>query len=380
MGTDVLIRVVRHMGVAPDAEIKAVFGRAGGTLGRSVECALVLPDPQKYISRVQAEVAWSDDAFFLVDRGTVNSTQVNGSEVGSGQRVELHDGDELYIGDYVLRVEVVRHVATDGNAPRAVIRDRLPADAQGEASGNLAAVVDRVAAMYAHDFKPDPVTLITRFIEERNHHSIEQEADGQSHDAQGRLLEAFLLGAGLSGLPSGSHAKPGTARGLNEVIMKRIGVLLRVFAQGAIETLNAQASATDGNAARPASANPAEKFSDASAMLMHLLVPQGKSGFPGAEKTIHQIFDGLLAHEDDVRESARAALTGILERVTPEALERQLPNHPMLDAMLPINRKARLWDLFCETFDRVLKEHGGNTGVSFNQDCSTHQAPVPKPD
>ena len=101
-----LVRVMRCKGRTPDVAAEAAFAEAGGTIGRSSQCTLALPDPERHISRIQAEITWSGTAFMLTDRGSGNPTLRNGEAVGRGKSVPLTDGDELHVGDYVLRVEM----------------------------------------------------------------------------------------------------------------------------------------------------------------------------------------------------------------------------------------------------------------------------------
>lgn len=100
-----LIKVMRFKGRAPDVITEADFSRAGGTIGRSSQCTLALPDPERHISRIQAEINWTGGEFVLTDRGNGNPTLCNGEAVGKGNSVPLTDGDELHCGDYVLRIE-----------------------------------------------------------------------------------------------------------------------------------------------------------------------------------------------------------------------------------------------------------------------------------
>jgi len=82
-------------------------GREGGTLGRNPECDLVLSDPKRYTSSVHAEIEFGQDGFTLTDRST-NGTYHNSPKtlIGKNRSVPLNQGDKLFIGDFVLRVEV----------------------------------------------------------------------------------------------------------------------------------------------------------------------------------------------------------------------------------------------------------------------------------
>ncbi len=41
------------------------FGAGGGSIGRSAECSLALPDPKRYISRVHAQIRCRDGVYSL---------------------------------------------------------------------------------------------------------------------------------------------------------------------------------------------------------------------------------------------------------------------------------------------------------------------------
>ncbi len=88
------------------APLSASFGPAGGTVGRANTNALVLPDPEKTISRVHVEVVCRAGQFLLVDRGS-NPVAINGNLLAPGQEAVVQGGEELLIGAYLLRVDAV---------------------------------------------------------------------------------------------------------------------------------------------------------------------------------------------------------------------------------------------------------------------------------
>ncbi|HOL38542.1 MAG TPA: type VI secretion system-associated FHA domain protein TagH, partial [Rubrivivax sp.] len=51
----------------------------------------------------------------------------------------------------------------------------------------------------------------------------------------------------------------------------------------------------------------------------------------------------------------RAALEGVLDRFSPDQLEAKLSGSSLLDSLLPMNRKARLWELYLQHF-RTLRD------------------------
>lgn len=81
------------------------FESPGGTLGRSVDNHLTLPDPEQRICRIQAALRMTDDACYLLNLSSMSHVSVNGHALQKGQEVPLAFGDELIIGPYTLKTE-----------------------------------------------------------------------------------------------------------------------------------------------------------------------------------------------------------------------------------------------------------------------------------
>ncbi|MBA4109022.1 MAG: type VI secretion system-associated FHA domain protein TagH [Leptothrix sp. (in: Bacteria)] len=88
----------------PTERLSASFDELGGTIGRADTNQLILPDPERTISRVHAQIAFRNGGFALVDRGS-NPVLVNGRALGNGAEAPLKAGDQVQIGGYVLSVE-----------------------------------------------------------------------------------------------------------------------------------------------------------------------------------------------------------------------------------------------------------------------------------
>jgi len=89
------------------------FDETGGNIGRGENNQLVLPDPERTISRVHAQVVFRNGRYAIIDRGS-NPISVNGRPLGNGQETFIQPGDELQIGGYAMRVEAA--AATGGAA------------------------------------------------------------------------------------------------------------------------------------------------------------------------------------------------------------------------------------------------------------------------
>ncbi|RZK99503.1 MAG: FHA domain-containing protein, partial [Rubrivivax sp.] len=105
----------------PTERLSATFDELGGTIGRADNNQLILPDPERTISRVHAQVAFRNGGFALVDRGS-NPVLVNGRALGNGAEAPLKAGDQVQIGGYVLSVEAT---AGAGAAPADPFADLM---------------------------------------------------------------------------------------------------------------------------------------------------------------------------------------------------------------------------------------------------------------
>ena len=97
------LRVERLAGADVGRHWFAVFGVAGGTIGRGGQNKLVLPDTDSGVARVHAMVRLESDAAYIANLCERRSLYVAGLELLSGQEVQLHLGVDVQIGPYSLR-------------------------------------------------------------------------------------------------------------------------------------------------------------------------------------------------------------------------------------------------------------------------------------
>jgi hypothetical protein len=90
-------------------------------IGRGRDNNIVLPDPQKGVSRVHAELRYENGHYVIVDLQSQNGTWINGRRV---DRSELPYGAELAIGDYRLTL-LNEQPGPARSAPRAMPPDLL---------------------------------------------------------------------------------------------------------------------------------------------------------------------------------------------------------------------------------------------------------------
>src|SRR3954468_22713669 len=78
------------------------FDERGGTIGRSDNATFTLPDPERLISRVQVQILFRDEGYWVEHISSASSTLHNGRPLSAGMRILLSEGDELRIGGYTL--------------------------------------------------------------------------------------------------------------------------------------------------------------------------------------------------------------------------------------------------------------------------------------
>jgi len=86
--------------------LRAAFDESGGTIGRACASTLVLPDPERRVSRTHATIGFDTRRYVLTDTGSFDRLALNGRTL-RGTHAYLKDGDKLTVGPYQLVVRVV---------------------------------------------------------------------------------------------------------------------------------------------------------------------------------------------------------------------------------------------------------------------------------
>ena len=97
------LRVDSVSGVAVEHHWFAMFGLAGGTIGRGGQNKLVLTDSDARVARVHAMVRLESDAAYIANVCERRPMRVAEQELLAGQEVQLHMGAVVQIGPYSLR-------------------------------------------------------------------------------------------------------------------------------------------------------------------------------------------------------------------------------------------------------------------------------------
>lgn len=188
-------------------------------------------------------------------------------------------------------------------------------------------------------------------------------APGSSADAA-RLLAAFLAGAGVPDLDL-SKQEP-------EAYFSTMGQLFRLMVESLRDVLMSRAEVKGAFGVEQtmlrARNNNALKFSVTPEDAVAAMLLPGKPGYLPPLRAAEEAFNDLRSHQLAVMAGVQTALMGLLKRFDPEVLETRLKKGSMLDTLLPASRKARYWELFCETYKDIAGEAEGDFQDVFGKE------------
>jgi FHA domain-containing protein len=431
--------------------ITAQFDAHGGTIGRADHNTLALPDPERHISREQAEIVAFGTGFVIRNVGSSNPILVHDQPLARGESAPLAHLDQVRIGRYLL--EVCEEPATtlhggplpapapsaaatpwparlpedfDPFAPPAapaaraqaaaqqgVFDDLVPAAAassiddvfglQGGSGGDpLAAFLadvqpatpaaaplpstdplvlfgapaqappppeltpDRTPELRAPFTPPRPVAArpaespaprpVQRPPERAAERPSERGPERTPADASvpadaAALWNAFCEGAGVR-VPAPQGATPELLHCAGAVLRAAIDGTLQLIAVRAAtrHELHAQVTVIQARNNNPLKFSP-----DGQAALEQLLQPPVRGFLPGPA-AVTEAMDDLVGHAIGAMAGTRAALEGVLERFAPGPLQDKLAGATVIDSVLPMARKAKLWELYLQHHQAIREE------------------------
>lgn len=165
------------------------------------------------------------------------------------------------------------------------------------------------------------------------------------------LWAALCEGAGISVQPQ---------QGINPELMRVVGSLLRAAVAGTLQLMAVRASAkhelrAEVTMIQARNNNPLKFSPDACSALEQMLQPPMR-GFLAGPAAMTDAMHDLVGHAIGTMAGTRAALEGVLDRFMPQQLEAKLTASTVLDSLLPMNRKAKLWTLYLQHFEAIRNE------------------------
>jgi predicted component of type VI protein secretion system len=323
---DLVLRVVDGPSDGGWRGLEARFDASGGLIGRAETARLSLPDTSRTVSRFHAHVSCSGDTFYLEEMGSRNAAVINGKALKAGAKQALRPGDKVKIGHFLLAVDF-----DDPDFPATQVIDRRLLRLEAGADDDSTHLVVREGGAYA-----------------------------QSSNTE--LMDSFLDGAGihLSGVD-----------GLKPDFMKTLGLMLRALV-GGMHRLSSQrmrfrdeplADKSDPKARR---VDPIRAAAEEARLLTTLLKP-GSTGSDQPHTRVQEMVEELIARIAAMHTAVDIALEQTEATLSPSAVEERLQASLFLDELLPMRRKARLWELYERTHAGKAEGKGDARGTGARQ-------------
>ena len=366
----------------------AIFGRDGGTLGRSDENFFVLPDPKNLISRVQASIKSDGSHHTVTNLSQASPILLNGKEIEFDREYTFNAGDEMQIGLYILRAEP-HLVAVDGassgqqdwpevsfpptlqeirSVPKAATTQPIseaaadlisaalvtPAPAPAPAVAPAPAAVRAVPNLAElHQKKSDASAQRSKPVEaESGTDKKEDSGAAEGNEDYEALMAAFLKGAGIPNVSLNA--------GMTPEFMETLGKLLAASIKGTFQLLATRSSIkrevkADVTMVVVRNNNPLKFLSDSETVLTQMLRKK-MPGFMSPAEAMQDAFADLHAHQSGMVAGMNGAINEVLKRFNPKALEERIKSPTFIDSVVPLHRKAKMWDQYDSMFEEINKE------------------------
>lgn len=298
-----VLKVLSYRGQPLPGNLSGVFGAKGGSVGRSSGNQLVLPDPERFISRRHGKILYRQGGYAYADTSIGGTYFVNRNLLLQRDAMLLKEGDVLRIGQYEIAVSLVAEPAARAATPGL-------------------------------EFGPPKSGEPTA----PTHPPV-----GGPRPSGPDLWACFLEGADLAGHDGLADADPCLA-------MQSLGAMFRVFVEGTMAVLQAHPGL---QAQRPApalhatGADPLRCAADPAEALAALLVTR-----PGAldpAEAVRGGFGELLGHRMAAEAGLDAALGAVLKRFDPKDFA-----HPPGDDSE--QGRARAWEAFCAAYPGLVAD------------------------
>ena len=441
-----------HNRLLPGGDATRVLESGSLTIGRGAENDLVLPDPERVISKQHCLIEAVDDHFVLTDASS-NGVFLNGegAALGRGKSVTLSDGDQIRISHFQFEVKLgppnaAGTGAFDGGA--SAFPEDNPSDLFGPETGSddrLAEILEVSPSPQASAFAepvPGPIpgddllldggpggagvkesaAAMEQIPAQQDVFELPEAAqeipddwdEGSSPEEpsampameptapdwpetedpfvaappeparnavsvpappeapapppvqidqprpapaaatavqQRKAIEAFLEGAGLQDVEIREDEAAQT--------LELLGQIFREVVLGMMEVLAARSSIKSEfrlslTTIQPVENNPLKFSLGVDDALSALLTKRGRGYLPPL-RAFQEGFDDIKAHQVAMLAGMQVALSGLLERFDPQALERRISDDKGLGNLLS-GKKSRYWDEFTKLYDGLVAE------------------------
>lgn len=399
------ITVVSYNNLVPNAPISALFGAEHGTIGRSEDNFLILPDPKHCVSRAQAKVWSNGTSHQLINISLANPILINDQEIEPEREYRIHAGDQIRIGLYLLSVIPVEPddigKSMDPAAANAPISQQISKPATGptnERRSRIPTPPSALASKSKTSIQPPQYLLrkdgVPGYIQDMfpAAEPIERRLQPPAHIAKvpgqqiqetvivqpplftspvlelptssNELLQAFLNGAGLPDLVLSSGLTPELMETMGKLVAASIKGTMDLISQRALVKREVNAEVTMVVLRKN---NPLKFFPDSQTVLTQMLRKK-MPGFMTPPEAMEDAFLDLRAHQLAVVVGMKAAMEALLKKIQPLGIANGLDAPTLLDYINPARRKAAMWNHFSAIFDSISLESKDEFQSLFGKD------------
>jgi type VI secretion system FHA domain protein len=408
----ITLRILQRPDGAPGGPALHAVSTAGATIGRALDCDIVLDDPTRLVSRRHAWIASDGQGQALLRcLSTISPLTVNEERLSTTHERVLRSGDRLRIGGFELAIEALEASAT---APRAdpyaqtmvatpdrslnrsvtrpVIRpvppvlrpappvpaarldrwfdldtvpDPLGPDSPLPALNNTAGHGLPGATSPATPGAADPAWPPTLLMNRMAPEALAAETAAAVRADFQALRDAFLRGAGLDPNDSPFTLDPAT--------LAHLGALLRAQTEGMLELLHARALTkrnlrTKGTGVTARENNLLKFAPDTDEALRLLLEPSGRAGFLPPVAAVRAANQDLQVHQVAMAAGMRAAMLDLIRQLGPAAIEAQADPPQGAARVMPALREAQLWQRLQQAHQRLLQQLDDTFDSAFGRE------------
>ncbi|GLS39168.1 type VI secretion protein [Mesorhizobium tianshanense] len=299
-------------------------------IGREA-CDWTLPDPDKFISGRHCDVRYEAGAFWLHDVSR-NGTFINGSTHRMAGPHRLGHGDRLLIGRYVILVSIDDERATTGAQSR-----------HGSTQREMPVTTGRPL-----DFGDEPFFNPVEQRPEQRPPVSTSSPSAPLPSTRDEVLREIAIGAGIP-------PEMLQSRDPHEVAAE-IGAVLRTVVEELALLLKARAAAkilaksTHRTMISAADNNPL-KFVPGTDDILEIMFARRRAGYLDARHSIEDAFHDLKTHEFATYAAMQAALSRLLDDLSPESIGKKLPPTSFT------SKKSLAWDAFVAKWRTMEEAH-----------------------
>lgn len=113
----IAFEVISANGVVPHPPVSVQFDATGGTIGRAPHNTLALPDAERRVSRVHAQIVCRRGVIKILARSS-SELLIDGQSLEFGEETPLADGARIELGGYTLRARLLQGPLAAASGPQ----------------------------------------------------------------------------------------------------------------------------------------------------------------------------------------------------------------------------------------------------------------------